>query len=89
MVLAVKNAEEYLQKALVSVYCQSLAPKEVIVVDDNSEDETKNIALKFGARVINNKGVGQAAGLNTGIQCCTTELIAFLESENSKIRFLN
>ena len=33
VVLAVKNAEEYLQKALVSVYCQSLAPKEVIVVE--------------------------------------------------------
>ena len=82
VVLAVKNAEEYLQNALVSVYSQSLVPKEVIVVDDNSDDETKNIAMKFGARVINNKGIGQAAGLNTGIQCCTTKLIAFLDHDD-------
>jgi len=82
VVLAVKNAANYLGLALDSVYSQTLPPKEVIVVDDNSLDETISIASKYLAKVIKNEGIGQAAGLNTGIKNCTTELISFLDHDD-------
>ena len=55
---------------------------EIIVVDDGSSDNTKNVASDAGARVIThetNKGKGEA--LNTGYREAECDIIAFIDAD--------
>ena len=73
-----------LKRALMSVYCQTHRPHEVIVVDDGSTDNTAElIAQEFtDARYFfqSNKGVSRAR--NLGISQASGEWIAFLDSDD-------
>ena len=83
VVMAVKNGEKYILKALDSIFSQTLQPLEVIVVNDSSTDTTIEIAQKYSVTILNNQGTGQASALNTGIAHCTGNLIAFLDHDDS------
>jgi 4,4'-diaponeurosporenoate glycosyltransferase len=52
IIIHAKNAEKNITSFLKSINEQIVSPLEVIVVDDYSEDKTKEIAGQFGARVI-------------------------------------
>lgn len=54
---------------------------EVIVVDDNSEDETVAIARDAGARVINSKVRGKGISMKEGIQEAHNEMVIFLDGD--------
>ncbi|MEO8435106.1 MAG: glycosyltransferase family 2 protein [Pyrinomonadaceae bacterium] len=49
--IAAYNAAEYLREALTSVLAQSLQPFEIVVVDDGSSDNTREVCESFGERV--------------------------------------
>ncbi len=54
------NQSSFLQKALKSVFNQTFKNFEVIVVDNNSKDETKKVIKSFNKivyRNINNEGI--------------------------------
>jgi glycosyltransferase involved in cell wall biosynthesis len=73
----------YVEAAIRSVHAQTLAPLEVIVVDDASGDGTAEAARALGATVIehdSNQGVGQAR--NDGIEAATGEWIASLDADD-------
>ena len=86
VIIPAYNAEKNLSKCLESVLAQNYEPFEIIVVDNNSIDKTKEIILEFKK---SNKKVkyvfeeirGRAIARNAGIKNTTGEIIAMLDSD--------
>lgn len=78
------NAEKYLGEAITSMLEQTIAPAEVIVVDDGSTDGTGAVAAGFGNRVrlITQANAGCAAARNHGVRVATGDHIAFLDADD-------
>lgn len=53
LVIPTYNEEKYLPKLFKSLDKSEIYPDEIIIVDDNSEDKTREIAISYGAIVIN------------------------------------
>lgn len=56
---------------------------EVIVVDGHSNDRTREIAEKAGARVVLDGGVGKGEALRRGIAAASGGVIVFIDSDGS------
>ena len=84
VVVPTYNRETKVQDAIDSIMEQSIPVTEIIVVDDGSTDNTKNILKKYGNKIRyiyqNNSGV--AAARNTGIKAASSEWVAFLDSDD-------
>lgn len=67
---------------------QTLAPHEVIVVDDGSSDDTVAVVRGFGARVtlIEQANAGPGAARNTGFARATGEWVQFFDSDDLATR---
>ena len=79
-----RDAALYIGAALESVLRQSVAPAEIVVVDDGSTDATARIAASFGApvRVISQPPAGPAAARNRAIGALSTDLVALLDADD-------
>ena len=78
VVLAVKNGERFLAAAIDSVLAQDYRPFEIVLVDGQSTDRTREIAHSFSeVRYVRQIGSGIADGRNLGIACSQGDLIAF------------
>jgi GT2 family glycosyltransferase len=76
------NKSALLKKVLSDLVMQDLQPEEVIVVDNGSTDNSVEIALAAGARVLqltSNQGFCHA--VNRGLQACHSEWIAILNND--------
>ena len=84
LVMAVMNAEKYIGETLESVFSQTLAPTEVLIVDDFSTDKTVEIIESFPTKIqiLNNTRSGMSAAMNLAIPLVTNEYIAFLDSDD-------
>jgi glycosyltransferase involved in cell wall biosynthesis len=84
VVIPAYNRTRQISRCLSSVWAQHrLRPKEVIVVDDHSTDDTAAVAASLGARVIRHtENLGPAQARNTGLQATNCEWIAFLDSDD-------
>jgi glycosyltransferase involved in cell wall biosynthesis len=86
VVIAVKNGAQYLEESLRSVLAQDHQPCEILVLDDESTDETESIARQFaadGVRFIgNHPPLGIAGSRNLGIQLARGELLAFTSHDD-------
>jgi glycosyltransferase involved in cell wall biosynthesis len=84
VIIPAYNAENFLRRALESIFQQTLAPQEIIVVDDGSTDNTGMIAKEYADRVryIRQANAGVAAARNTGIRHARSEWIAFLDADD-------
>ncbi|HEY0787192.1 MAG TPA: glycosyltransferase [Thermoanaerobaculia bacterium] len=82
MIIPCRNGARTVGAAARSALAQSVAPAEVLVVDDASEDGTAAAAEEAGARVIRN-GVRRNAGgaRNAGLEVASGDLIAFLDAD--------
>lgn len=78
------NTEAYIADAIRSVRAQTVAPREIIVVDDGSTDRTAEIVRRLGAdiRLIQQENRGSGAATTVAIQAATTGLIAGLDSDD-------
>ncbi len=66
VVVPAYNEEQSLPDTLVSLFTQTAAPQEIIVVDDCSTDETSAVAQALGARVVRpSRNTGSKAGAQT------------------------
>jgi glycosyltransferase involved in cell wall biosynthesis len=73
-----------LNEAIQSVLDQTYQPMEIIVVDDGSTDDTRDILDSFGdgITVLYQENRGVSAARNLGIKHSHGELIAFLDSDD-------
>ena len=78
------NAADTLHETLDSIAAQTVAPDEVIVVDDGSTDDTARVASRhpLNVKLIQTENRGHPAALNTGIAASTGEMIAMLDSDD-------
>jgi glycosyltransferase involved in cell wall biosynthesis len=77
------NHAQYLGEAIESVLAQTVAPSEIIVVDDGSTDHPEIVAEKYpGVRLIRQSNQGLAGARNTGLAAATGEFIAFLDADD-------
>ncbi len=85
VIIPVYNTEKYLGEAIESVLKQTLNPLEIIVVDDDSQDNSLQVAESFGKAIViekhsENKGIG--ASRNTGISRAKGKYLAFLDADD-------
>jgi len=78
------NAENFIKRAINSVFSQSYNNFELIIVDDGSTDSTVDIVNSFGDKVclIQQQNAGASAARNTAIKSAKGEYIAFLDADD-------
>lgn len=80
VIIPTKNSELYLSKVLKSVVTQTYSNIEIIVIDNNSKDETKEISQKFTNKVYN-KGPERSVQKNYGVLKSSGKYLLFLDSD--------
>ncbi len=84
VVITAFNTGRYLPETLESVFAQSYPNYEVIVVDDGSTDDTRELARTYGSRITlverEHEGLGPAR--NAGLGRATGDFVAFLDSDD-------
>lgn len=86
VIIPARDEESSLPKLLSSLREQSLNIEEIIVVDDESEDRTVEIAKAYGARVLSTKEsdtirTGKSAACWLGAQHAKGEYLAFMDAD--------
>ncbi len=84
VVITNHNYGRFLSQTIESIFAQVDVTTEVIVVDNGSTDNSREIIESFGDRVkcIFQGDVGQARGRNAGISNSAGSLIAFLDADD-------
>jgi glycosyltransferase involved in cell wall biosynthesis len=84
VIIPVRDGENFLEQAIISVLEQLRSSDEVIVVDNNSTDASYSIAAKFAPHVTLLKcaTIGPSAARNQGLKRATGEHIAFLDHDD-------
>jgi glycosyltransferase involved in cell wall biosynthesis len=84
VVIPVRNGARYLPAALDSVLTQVPAPRQVVVVDDGSTDDTATVLREYTGRieVILQLPTGQAAAQNRGIRMARSTWISFIDADD-------
>lgn len=80
VVITTKNDEKVLRKLLISLTNQTYKSVQIIVIDNNSSDNTKNIAKEF-TKFVFNHGPERSAQRNYGANKATGEYLFFLDSD--------
>ncbi len=84
VIIPLYNGAKYIQQALESVFQQTYNNYEIIIIDDGSTDESKQVLESYLDKVKyiyqNNQGV--AAARNKGLEVATGEYIAFLDQDD-------
>ena len=84
IIVPVFNTGKYLKKCIDSLVNQSLKEIEIIIVDDGSEENIKEIIKEYKDKIIYikspHKGIGYTR--NTGIKKATGEYIGFVDSDD-------
>lgn len=79
------NAERWIANTIRSAVAQTWEPKEVIIVDDGSTDETVTIARQFASesvRVVSQQNEGAAAARNRALSLSTGDYIQWLDADD-------
>ncbi len=78
------NYAPYLGGAVNGALAQTYPDIEVIVVDDGSTDESKDVLINFGNGIttIRQENLGVAAARNNGVSAGTGEFVAFLDADD-------
>ncbi len=78
------NCGRYLGEALDSVLDQTLPPREVIVVDDGSTDDTPQRCAAYGdpVRYVRQENRGVSAARNAALDIVTGEYVALLDADD-------
>ena len=77
------NQGRFLGEAIASAFRQTYLHYEIIVVDDGSTDETRQIASNFaGVRCLSQKNRGLAAARNAGLGASRGSYVIFLDADD-------
>lgn len=103
VITPVYNSEKYIEKTILSVLNQTYKNLEMILVDDCSTDNSKEIILRIQKKdkrvkyVKLDKNSGAAVARNTGLEKAEGQFIAFIDSDdvwkkdklNQQLEFMN
>lgn len=82
VVICARNEEKNIRLLLSDLDNQSYKAKEIIVVDDNSDDKTAEIVASFpNVRFIQNTGNGKKQALKCGIQAAICDIIVCTDAD--------
>ena len=78
------NYGRYLRAALNSALGQTYPRTEVVVVDDGSADDSREVIAGYGDRVrtVLKENGGQASAFNAGFRACRGEVVVFVDSDD-------
>ncbi len=84
VIIPTHNRAPLLVRALESVYAQSLSPAQVVVVDDGSTDNTRELVSAWfpNADYVYQQHHGVSGARNSGIRHARCEWLAFLDSDD-------
>lgn len=87
IIVPIYNVEQYLDKCIKSIQCQTYDNLEIILVDDGSPDQCGDICERYAKeddriRVIHKKNGGLADARNHGLEIATGDYIAFVDSDD-------
>ena len=84
VIIPTYNCARYLGRAIDSVRAQTYKDYEILLVDDGSTDDTKDVAMQYGREVTylyqQNRGV--SAARNHAISKASGELLAYLDADD-------
>lgn len=80
VIVPTKNSEQFLERCLKSIKSQTYKNLEIIVVDNNSSDKTKEIARRYVGKVFN-KGPERSAQRNFGVLKSRGKYVMFIDSD--------
>ena len=78
------NCARYLGRAIDSACEQTYKDYEIVLVDDGSTDDTKDVAMHYGKKVtyLYQQNQGLSAARNQGISKASGELLAYLDADD-------
>lgn len=85
VVIATFNRAKFLPEAIDSLLAQTLQPRRLIVVDDGSTDNTRQVLKRFGTRIkyIRQENAGKAKALNLVLPSIDTEYVWFFDDDDA------
>jgi glycosyltransferase involved in cell wall biosynthesis len=84
-IIPARDAEAHLSRAINSALAQTYSPLEVIVIDDNSGDNTSGVAAQYAppVKVIRlSRSLGPGGARNVGIGAARGTYLAFLDADD-------
>ena len=86
IVMPTYNSDKYIKESIDSILNQTYSNWELIIIDDSSTDNTSKILSNYRDKRIkvykNETNKGVAYSRNKGISLCTSDVIAFLDSDD-------
>jgi len=87
VVMAAKNYARFLPEAVESVFAQTHADWELVIVDDGSSDHTADVVRPFltdrRVKFLRSDRLGQSRAKNLGLGFTTGEFVAYLDADDS------
>jgi len=81
VILLTKNSASTVQKSLNSIFHQTRKPDEVVVVDGNSADGTRDVVKNYPVKLISEPGLGFGHARNLGVKNSTGDVVFFIDSD--------
>jgi len=83
VIIPMYNARQYIAQTIESLLAQTYPQKkyEIIIVDNDSNDGSFEIASQYPVRLLTEKKIGAYAARNTGIAAANGRIIAFTDSD--------
>lgn len=88
VIMPAYNTEKYIGKSIESVLAQDYDNFELIIIDDGSKDNTKNIIRQYAEQdariklIVKEENQGLSLARNTAMDAAKGEYIAFLDSDD-------
>jgi glycosyltransferase involved in cell wall biosynthesis len=79
VIVPVRNAERLLHECLASIV--HAAPREIIVVDGNSTDRTREIAERYPVRLLSDEGRGLPVARMLGAEAASSPRVALIDAD--------
>jgi len=86
VVMAAYNNGQYVREAADSVLAQDYPALELVIVNDGSQDDTRDVLARYDddprVTVIHQENAGQTAAKNNGLAATRGELVGFCDADN-------